>query len=60
MTQPTKREQLSAMRLEDFKSHLRSIAGEDPKSDIAGAPRPNLLLVCNRKKGARVQRRKRR
>jgi hypothetical protein len=60
MTQPTKREQLAAMRLEDFKAHLRSIAGEDPKSEIAGAPRPNLLLVRNRKKGTRVQRRKRR
>ena len=59
MTQPTKREQLAAMRLEDFKAHLRSIAGEDPKSEIAGAPRPSLLLVRNRK-GTRVQRRKRR
>jgi hypothetical protein len=27
MTQPTKREQLAAMRLEDFKEHLRTIAG---------------------------------
>jgi len=27
MTQPTKREQLAAMRLEEFKAHLRTIAG---------------------------------
>jgi hypothetical protein len=27
MTQPTKREQLAAMRLEEFKEHLRTIAG---------------------------------
>ena len=27
MTQPTKREQLAAMRLEDFKAHLRTIVG---------------------------------
>ena len=49
MTQPTKREQLAAMRLEDFKAHLRTIAGEDPKLKIAGAPRPNPLLVRNRR-----------
>jgi hypothetical protein len=55
-----KHEQLAAMRLEDFKAHLRTIAGEDPNAAIAGAPRPNLLLVRNRKKGTRVQRRKRR
>jgi len=30
MTQPTTREQLAAMRLEEFKAHLRTIAGEDP------------------------------
>jgi len=28
-----KREQLAAMRIEDFKAHLRTIAGEDPKGD---------------------------
>ena len=27
MTRPNKREQLAAMRLEDFKAHLRTIAG---------------------------------
>jgi hypothetical protein len=27
MMQPTKREQLAAMRLEEFKAHLRTIAG---------------------------------
>jgi hypothetical protein len=59
MTQPTKGEQLAAMRLDDFKAHLRSIAGKSPEQ-ISGAPRPNLLLVRNRKKGTRVQRRKRR
>jgi hypothetical protein len=60
MTQPTKREQLAAMRLEDFKAHLRTIAGEDPKSEITGAPRPNPLLLRNRKKVARVPKQRRR
>jgi hypothetical protein len=60
MTQPTKREQLAAMRLEDFKAHLRTIAGEDPKSEIAGAARPHPSLVRNRKKTARVPKRRRR
>jgi hypothetical protein len=57
MTQPTKREQLAAMRIEDFKAHLRTIAGEDPKTEIAGAARPNPLLVRNRKKAAKRRRR---
>jgi hypothetical protein len=39
MTQPTKREELAAMRLEDFKAHLRTIAGEDPNAEIVGAAR---------------------
>jgi hypothetical protein len=60
MTQPMKREQLAAMRLEDFKAHLRTIAGEDPKAEIAGAAHPNPLLVRNRKKAARAQKRRRR
>jgi hypothetical protein len=60
MTQPTKREQLAAMRLEDFKAHLRTIAGEDPKAEVAGAARPHPSLVRNRKKPARVQKRRRR
>jgi hypothetical protein len=60
MTQPTKREQLAAMRLEDFKAHLRTIAGEDPKQEITGAARPHPLLVRNRKKTVRVQKRRRR
>jgi hypothetical protein len=60
MTQPTKREQLAAMRLGDFKAHLRMIAGEDPKREIRGAPRPNPLLVRNRKKAARAQKKRRR
>jgi len=38
MTQPTKREQLAAMRVEDFKVHLRTIAGEDPKREIKARP----------------------
>ncbi len=57
MTEPIKREQLAAMRLEDFKAHLRMIAGEDPKTALAGAPRPNPLLVRNRKKTAKRRRR---
>jgi hypothetical protein len=60
MTQPAKREQLAAMRVEDFKAHLRSIAGEDPKQEITGARRPNPLLVRERKKPARVPKRRRR
>jgi hypothetical protein len=59
MTQPTKREQLAAMRLEDFKEHLRTIAGESAEQ-ISGAARPNPLLVRNRKKAPRVQKRRRR
>ena len=58
MTQPTKREQLAAMRLEDFKAHLRTIAGEDPKTEIAGAPRPNPMLVRKRS-ASRTQKRRR-
>jgi hypothetical protein len=60
MTQTTKREQLAAMRLEDFKAHLRMIAGEDPKAVITGAPRPNPLLVRNRKNAARNRKKRRR
>jgi len=60
MTQPTKREQLAAMRLEDFKAHLPTIAGEDPKAEIAGAARPNPLLVHNRKKTVRARKKRRR
>jgi hypothetical protein len=57
MTPPTKREQLAAMRLEDFKAHLRTIAGEDPKAEISGTARPNPMLVRNRKKAAKRRRR---
>jgi len=60
MTQPSKREQLAAMRLEDFKARLRTIAGEDSKAEIAGAARPHPSLVRNRKKAAQVQKRRRR
>jgi len=49
MTQLTKRGQLAAMRLEDFKAHLRTIAGEDPKARIAGAARRHPLLVRSAK-----------
>ena len=56
MTQPTKREQLAAMRLEDFKEHLRTIAGGSSEQ-ISGAPRPHASLVRNRKKPAKRRRR---
>jgi hypothetical protein len=59
MTQPTKREQLAAMRLEDFKEHLRTIAGGSSEQ-ISGAPRPNPLLVRNRKKAPRTPKKRRR
>jgi hypothetical protein len=39
---------------------LRTIAGEDPKAEISGARRPNPLLVRNRKKAARGQKKRRR
>jgi hypothetical protein len=55
MTQPTKREQLAAMRLEDFKAHLRTIAGGS--SEQISGKRPNPLLVRNRKKTAKRRRR---
>jgi len=62
MTQPTKREQLAAMRLEDFKEHLRGIIGEDPKQTITGGARPHPMLVRNAKRAKPQQhgRRKRR
>jgi hypothetical protein len=59
MTQPTKREQLAAMRLEDFKEHLRTIAGGSSE-EISSAPRPNPLLVRNRRKAARGHKKRRR
>jgi hypothetical protein len=34
MTQPTKREQLAAMRLEEFKAHLRMFAGKVARRSI--------------------------
>ena len=58
MSRPTKREQLAAMRREDFRAHLRTILGEDPKAEIAGATRPDPMLVRNRKKAARVPKRR--
>jgi hypothetical protein len=36
MTQPTKREQLAAMRLEDFKAHLRSGVGRTARPCALG------------------------
>jgi hypothetical protein len=57
MTQPPKREQFAAMRLEDFKAHLRTIAGENPKAASSGAARPDPMLVRNRKKAAKRRRR---
>jgi hypothetical protein len=56
MSQPTKRE-LAAMRLEDFRAHLRTIVGEDPKASITAAARPNPMLVRNRKKAPKRRRR---
>jgi hypothetical protein len=32
------------MPLEDFKAHLRTIAGEDPKAEIISPARPNPML----------------
>jgi hypothetical protein len=54
-----KREQLAAMRLEDFKAHLSALAGGSSEQ-ISGAPRANPLLVRNRKKAARGQKKRRR
>jgi hypothetical protein len=53
-----KREQLAAMRLEDFKEHLRVIAGQDLKAEIRGAPRPNPLLVRSPKRAKPQRHRK--
>ena len=33
------------MPLEDFKAHLRTLAGEDPKAEIISPARPNPMLV---------------
>jgi len=60
MTQPTKREELAAMRLEYFKAHLRGIIGDKSKQTITGVARPHPLLVRSRKKAARVPKRRRR
>ena len=46
------------MRLEEFKAHLRTIAGEGPKAEIVGATRPNPMLVRNRKKTGQKKRRR--
>jgi hypothetical protein len=58
MTQPTKHEQLAAMRLEDFKADLRTIAGEDRNAEVVGAARPHPSLLRSRKKAARAQKRR--
>jgi hypothetical protein len=52
-----KREQLAAMRIEDFKTHLRTIVGEDPKAAITGAPRPNpcLWAIARRERGCKSE-----
>jgi hypothetical protein len=54
-----KREQLAAIRIEDFKAHLRTIAGGSSEQ-ISGSPRPNPFLVRSRKKTARGQKKRRR
>jgi hypothetical protein len=59
MMQPSNREELAAMRLEEFKEHLRTLAGGSSEQ-ISGAPRPSPLLVRNRKKAARGQKKRRR
>jgi hypothetical protein len=59
MTQPNKREELAAMRLEEFKEHLRTLAGGSWEQ-TSGAPRPSPLLVRNRKKAARGPKKRRR
>jgi hypothetical protein len=52
MSRPTKREQLAAMRLEEFKAHLPTIAGEDPNAAITDAARPHPSLVRNGQEGS--------
>jgi hypothetical protein len=59
MTQPNKREELAAMRLEEFKEHLRTLA-RGSSEQTSGAPRPNPLLVRNRKKTTRGPKKRRR
>jgi len=51
MTQPTKREQLAAMGLEDFKEHLRTIAGGSSEQ-ISGAPRPESVAGAQSQEGS--------
>jgi len=48
------------MPLEDFKAHLRTIAGEDPKAEIISPARPNPMLVRNRGNPAPAPKRRRR
>jgi hypothetical protein len=55
MRQPTKREQLAAMRLEEFKEHLRTIVGGSSEQ-ISGVPGPNPLLVRNRRRQREARR----
>jgi hypothetical protein len=57
-----KREKLAAMRVEDFKAHLRTIVGEFPEQTIRGAARPHPLLARGAKRAKLQQhgRRKRR
>jgi N-acetylglutamate synthase-like GNAT family acetyltransferase len=40
-----------------YRRTLRTIAGENPKAEISGAPRPHPALVRNRKKAAKRRRR---
>jgi hypothetical protein len=55
MTQPNKREQLAAMRLEDFKAHLRTIVG-GKRERITGA-RPSHPMLVRKKRTTRRKRR---
>jgi hypothetical protein len=56
MSRPTKREQLAAMRLEEFRARLRTIV-DGSSETISGAARPHPSLVRNRKKEANRRRR---
>jgi hypothetical protein len=51
MTRPIKRERLAAMRLEEFKAHLRTIAGGSSE-EITGAPRPQAIARAQSQEGS--------
>jgi hypothetical protein len=55
MTRPTKREQLAVMRLEEFTAHLRKIAGEDPKAEIARRSTPTSIACASSQEGRKAE-----